>query len=306
MTGRDILIIRHGALGDFIQSIGPVQAIRRHHRDDRITLLTTAPFAALAEACPDIDRVWLDDRPGFLQVSNWWGLRRRLRSANFAWVYDLQTSARSSFYRRFLPAPGPNWSGIAPGASHLHDNPDRDRLHTVERQREQLAAAGIADVPDGDLNWLTSDITRFDLPERFALLIAGGSAQRPEKRWPATAFAQLARRLSARDITPVLLGGPDEVGLSAHFDNGTPDLTGRTSYADIASLARAAVCTVGNDTGPSHIAAAAGCPTLVLFSSASDPALCAPRGGRVAVMRQTTLDELDPDEVWSTVVELIG
>ncbi|MHA1568253.1 MAG: glycosyltransferase family 9 protein, partial [Alphaproteobacteria bacterium] len=76
------------------------------------------------------------------------------------------------------------------------------------------------------------------------------------------------------------------------------DLTGRTDFLDIAVLARAAAGAVGNDTGPMHLIAAAGCPALVLFSHESDPALCAPRGPRVVLLRRPDLARLTLDEAW--------
>jgi ADP-heptose:LPS heptosyltransferase len=75
------------------------------------------------------------------------------------------------------------------------------------------------------------------------------------------------------------------------------DLTGRTNFDDIASLGAAATLAVGNDTGPSHLLAAAGAPLLTLFSDASNPALTAPRGPRTAVLRRSSLDELHVSEV---------
>jgi ADP-heptose:LPS heptosyltransferase len=299
---QDILIIRHGALGDFIQSLGPIQAIRRHHPDARITLLTTAPFAGLAAACPWIDRVWLDSRPKWWQAGALFGLARRLRGGGFARVYDLQTSGRSSFYRRLFAGRPPEWSGIAAGASHPHANPARDSMHTVDRQREQLAMAGIDEVPAADLTWLTADASRFGLPEPFALLVPGGSAHRPAKRWPAERYSELVRHLLADGLTPVLIGGPDEAGLAAEImaaaGEGVVNLTGRTAYADIAALARIAAVAVGNDTGPMHIVAAVGCPSVVLFSDASDPRLCAPRGQTVAVLERPRLADLPAGEVF--------
>ena len=65
----------------------------------------------------------------------------------FVRVYDLQTSDRSSFYFRLFRRPKPEWSGIAAGCSLRHTNSQRDSLHTIERQREQLAMAGIDAVP---------------------------------------------------------------------------------------------------------------------------------------------------------------
>ena len=57
-----LLVIKLGALGDFVQAMGPAAAIRAHHPDAEITLLTTAPFAELARAAPYFDRVWIDER----------------------------------------------------------------------------------------------------------------------------------------------------------------------------------------------------------------------------------------------------
>src|SRR5579864_8576173 len=166
-----ILVIKLGALGDFVQAMGPAAAIRRYHQGAEITLLTTAPFADLARAAPYFDRVWIDERPGPLDIVGWWRLRRRLRGAGFDRVYDLQTSDRSSVYRRLMAPRPPAWSGIARGASHPHDNPDRDRMHTLDRQAEQLARAGITQVPAPDLSWAARDIAHFALPPRLLLLV---------------------------------------------------------------------------------------------------------------------------------------
>ena len=302
MTPR-ILVIKLGALGDFAQAFGPFAAIRAHHPGAEITLLTTPPFAPLARQAPWFDEVWENGRPKGLAAL--WALGRRLRAARFDRVYDLQTSDRSSRYR-WLVGRGVEWSGIAAGASHPHANPRRDFMHTVERQREQLAMAGIGQFPALALDWLDADITCFDLPERFALLIPGASPGRPAKRWPVENFAALA---AALDIPAVILGGPTEASLGATITQTAPgarDLTGKTSFADISALARRAAFCVGNDTGPTHLAAVAGCPTLALFGEDSDPALCAPRGPRVAVLRRQPLASLPMADVQAALQDLIN
>ncbi len=299
MTGR-ILVIRLGALGDVVQSFGPFAAIRAHHRDARITLLTTRPFAALLRRSPWFDEVWEDGRPRWTDPRSMFALVRRLRTARFDRVYDLQTSSRSSRYR-WLMGRGVEWSGIGRFASHPHANPDRDEMHTLERQREQLEMAGITHFPVPDLSWLAGDVSPFGLPPRFALLIPGASPQRPRKRWPAERFAALAARL---DRPAVVLGGPAEAAIGATIAAaapGTLDLTGKTGFGDIAAIARRASFAVGNDTGPTHLVAASGCPTLALFGGDSDPALCAPRGPQVAVLRHDPLDALTVEEVRLTL-----
>ena len=270
-----ILVIRLGALGDFVLSFGAFAAIRARHPGDQITLLTTAPFAGLARRAPWFDRVAVDARPA------WWNLPGVLRLAQslrgFDRIYDLQTSARSARYFRL--AGRPPWSGTAAGCSLPHANPARDAMHTLERQREQLEMAGISDFPPPDLGWLAGTIAPPPVP--FALLAPGAALHRPGKRWPAARFGELAAMLHARGVTPVVLGASAEAPLAATVltaCQAAVDLTGRTSLADIAGLARAAALAVGNDTGPMHLAAAVGCRCVVLFSADSDPALTAPRG----------------------------
>jgi ADP-heptose:LPS heptosyltransferase len=303
--GRRILVIRLGALGDFVLSLGPFAAIRRHHRGAHIVLLTTEPFADFARHSGYFDEVWTDGRPRALEIGGWLALRRRLRGGRFDRVYDLQTSDRSAWYFRLLgPAPRPEWSGVARGASHPDRNPERTRSHTVDRQRAQLRQAGIDDVPPPDLSWAKAEIRRYGLPPRYALLAPGGSAHRPEKRWPAWRYGELAERLSDRGVAPVLIGtaaeaeAADEIGRRCV---AVRSLVGQTGFADIVALARGAEGAVGNDTGPMHLIAAAGCPSVVLFSRASDPARTAPRppAGRppVMVLKRDDLAALSTDEV---------
>lgn len=312
MSARDdrILVIKLGALGDMVQALGPFQAIRRHHGHAHVTLLTTAPFAEFARATGWFDDVWVDARPRGLDLEGWLDLRRRLRGGGFRRVYDLQTSDRSGVYfRLLLPGRRPEWSGIAPGCSHPHANPRRDLLHTLERQAEQLAQAGIASVPAPDLDWATADVGRFALTPPYALLVPGGAAHRPAKRWPADRFRALAKRLLDAGVTPVLIGGQAERPLCALIAlglEGVRDLAGETGLLDLAVLARGAAAAIGNDTGPMHVAAAAGCPTLVLYSAESDPALCAQRGPGVTILRRDSLADLRLDAVLAALPQGCG
>lgn len=307
MSGQRILVVKLGALGDFVQAFGPFAAIRAHHAEAEITLLTTRPFAEMAVASPWFNHVWVDEKPRFWQLGKVAALRAKLRGGRFSRVYDLQTSDRSGWYFRLLGGKV-EWSGIATGCSHPHANPRRDFMHTVDRQAEQLAMAGIDAVPPPDLAWTEADLSRFGLPRPYALLCPGGAPHRPAKRWPAAYFGQLAQWLAARGVTPVLLGTDKE---QAEIDSITAQcpqarsLAGQTSFLDILGLGRQALLAVGNDTGPMHLVAAAGTPSLVLFSADSDPDLCAPRG-RVEILRQADLADLPPAEVMDTVAAMVA
>jgi len=296
-----ILVIKLGALGDIVLALGPFAAIRDAHRDARATLLTTAPYAELMRASPYFDEVWLDDRPSPRQPGRWLKLRRRLRGGRFDFVYDLQTSDRSGWYYRLMgPGRRPSWSGIARGCSHPHNNPSRDDLHTIARQNEQLAHAGIASVPPPDLFWVESDATKFEFNRPYVLMVPGGAPHRPRKRWPPDSYVDLARELDKQEMDTVMLGGEDERDLAEGIARAYPrvrNLIGQTTFADIVGLARGASGAVGNDTGPMHLIAAAGCPALVLFSAESDPALTRPVGKSISVLQRDDLAMLATDEV---------
>jgi len=303
-----ILIIKLSALGDVVLALGPMATIRCHHPDAHLTLLTTAPFGPLLKASGLFDSIHMDPRGGLARPLAWARLIRWLYAQRFDLVYDLQTSDRSSGYFRALRLLGaaPRWSGIAPGCVLRHDTPQRTRLHSIERQAEQLRIAGIPETlfPDLSFTWqgpAAVDLGRFGLPERFVLLVPGGSAHRPEKRWPVERFAALAQWLATEEgLTPVLLGTTAEKDVIETLQDACPgaiSLAGRTTLLDIAALGHRAALAIGNDTGPLHMIGLAGCPTVALFSAASNPDKHRPRGPAVISLRRERLADLSEDAV---------
>lgn len=308
-----VLVIKLGALGDFVQALAAMQHIREAHPKARITLLTTPEFEGLARASPYFNDVESDGRPeGFGDLV---AMIRRLRRTHFDRVYDLQTSSRSNLYFYLLQPFAPEWSGTALGCSLPHRNRERGKMHTLERQAEQLKDAGIwpdapttsGSAPPADLSWILRKgaATRHASAgggRPYALLVPGSSAHRPEKRWPVERFGELGELLRKRGLDILILGSMQESALARAIQRKVQarDLTGRTDFAQIALLAARATIAVGNDTGPMHLIAAAGAPTLVLFSSASDPKLCGPRG-HVAVLQAEKLSDLPVAAVAQTV-----
>jgi len=315
-----ILVIKLSALGDFVLALAAMKKIREAHKKAHITLLTTPPFEALAKTCPYFNAVQTDGRPE--TFGQWSALRKRLRAAQYDRVYDLQTSAHSNRLFHLLRPNPPAWSGIALGSALAHKNPLRNSMHTLERQADQLMYAGIwpdaptapgtAPGPDISWTWKTQGADRPVAggvkPRPYVIFVPGGSAHRPEKRWPVENYAELARILYGRGFDIVIIGGVQETPLAHAIQRVTPrarDLTGRTDFARIAVLGAKAALAIGNDTGPLHLAAAAGAPTVVLFSKASDPALTAPRG-RVSILQTERLSELPVAKVTQAATALLA
>jgi ADP-heptose:LPS heptosyltransferase len=316
-----VLVIKLGALGDFVQALRAMAEIRRAHPKAKITLLTTPPYAELAQASGYFDRI---DAGGRTQgLGALLDLVGRLRAGRYQRVYDLQTSSRSARYLWAFAPSFPEWSGISPGASHRHRNPRRDLMQNLDRLWDQLAEAGVVQpLPEGqapgpDLSWAiaASDREQPSLEQRlgierpFALLAPGASPGRPRKRWPVQGFAELATALAEMGVTPVVIGGPSEAEPGRAIAAAAPSTViaaGRTTLVDLAALGSRAALVVGNDTGPTYLAAFAGAPSLILFSADSDPALCAPRGERIRVLQSEDLADLGSTETIKASRVLLG
>ncbi|MDI2090588.1 glycosyltransferase family 9 protein [Commensalibacter oyaizuii] len=291
-----ILVIRLGALGDFVQSFYPFAAIRKHHINDHITLLTTSPFAELAQQSPWFNQVVLDHKPHLLNIIGFLKLKKLLQGYDL--VYDLQTSRRSTRY--FCLAGRPLWSGIAKKSPYFHNNPNRNNMHTLDRQKDQLQYAGIQQFPEPDLSWFMDKNVAIDLPRPYAILVPGCSIKRLEKRWPVEHYAEIAQLCMQRGVHPVLAGGAAELELGQQIKIRCPQifsLIGQTTLLQLGAVMTHAQFALGNDTGLMHIAAMVGCPSVVLFSSASNPSLTAPQGKSVKILYQADLTDLSVKKV---------
>jgi ADP-heptose:LPS heptosyltransferase len=180
MNPDHILVIKLGAFGDFIQALGPMAAIRRHHPDAAITLLTTAPFVTLARQSGYFNDIRIDTRPGWHQPAQLLTLRRDLLAGAFRRVYDLQNNDRTAFYLKLFGRRKPEWVGAAPGASHRNTSPARTAGHAFDGHVQTLGLAGINDVTVDTLDWVRGDASHFGLPHPFVLLVPGAAPDRPE------------------------------------------------------------------------------------------------------------------------------
>ncbi len=305
-TIAKVLVIKLGGVGEMVLAFPAFERIRQAHAKARITLLTTQPFAALAASSPFFNSVEADGAPK--DPASWTALVLRLRHAGYDRVYDLQNDGGTNLIFQALRPFAPEWSGVALGCALPHRNRERSKMHPLERQADQLRAAGIwPDAPTGpwsasppDISWI---LARSAHPR--AITVAGG--QRPLvllapgsphnelfRRWPAEKYAELAKRLSQSGYDIVVIGALGESQLAHTIQRQAPrarDLAGRTDFAQIAALGARAAIAIGNDLGPLHLIAAAGAPTIALFASGDDPTIAAPRG-HVTVLHAPTLNEL--------------
>ena len=98
----NILIIKHGSLGDIAQASGAIQDISENHKNDQIYLLTTKPYLELFRKNPFVEDVILDKRLPRFNLIYLYFLMREIKKYNFSKVFDLQNSSRTNFYKNIL------------------------------------------------------------------------------------------------------------------------------------------------------------------------------------------------------------
>ncbi len=305
-VGRRVLVIQLGGVGAFVLALGAAKRIREAHIGARITLLTTEATKDLAEKAPYFDTVEADGKPTEPQAIT--GLIKRLRSAKYDLVYDLEGSSRTSNYFQGLRPWPPKWSGPTSGASYAYLDADRANLHPLDRYAAQLAAAGLGEEPlMPDLSWVRSvlrDPPRlspdyFSVRGDYVVLLPRG-VEADSKRWPESKYAELAGRIAGHGVTPVVLGGADERAVGAVVAKEAPRAKNLVTRADLfqcIGLFERAAFVVGDDVELMHVAAAAGAPCIT-FLSALNPERSSPRGrGGVVALTAADISQLPVEQV---------
>ena len=307
---QNILVIRHGAFGDIVKSLGAFQIISENHKNDHITLLTMPLFEGFCKKTEFFDEVMLDERER--SFSHYLKITNQIHDKEFDLIYDLQGSKRTGRYFKILNFRRKiQWSGNVKGCAFYQKMSQKKVLHPYERLAEQLRIAGL-DLKgkmslQPDLSWLKMGLS-LTLPRKFALMIPGSSPRTLEKRWPALFYADLATRLKDRGFETVIVGGPDETPIAQEIKQRSPlvlDLTGKTELHDILGIAHRAKVIVGNDTGPLFLACASGNPTFVPWSNYCKAELNAPRGDNVSLFEEPILSNLNPDRLWHALEKVL-
>lgn len=291
-----ILIIKLGALGDMVQAASAFAALRRFYKKDHLTLLTTAPYQEFSKRMGYFDEILLDERVKLFQFNKIFKFAKTLKSQEFQKIYDLQNVDRTKLYSYLI---GKKTEWVEPLK--------KDKaLHPQERFERLFSSINIPFEPNLNLSHLVES-NDFNLIEPYVLLIPGASlVHGGRKRWPPESYAEFASFLIEKGIQPVLIGGASE-----NFDlikNQVPkviDLCGRTTFYQIIGLAQNALCAIGNDTGPTLLAASGGCKTLTFYASCNPPSLGGARGPAHIGLYEPHLKDLDVAKVIKTVESLL-
>ena len=296
---KKILIIKFGGLGDVILSLQAISSIISHHKLKTV-LLTEKPYDEFFKHSKWFDQIITINRSLFY-FQDLYQIKNKVKTTFFSHVYDLQTSKRSSYYLKFFKYPDSITNGIGKHAKICHDDPNRNNLHTVKRQKNQISLSKIKFVQNIKMDWMFN--SKISIPKKkFAIVIPGGSIKRKNKRIPLEIFYKIIDFLLRRRLTVLIIGSKDDSETCAKIEerfSEVKNLCNRTTFFDLAKLSKFALVSIGNDTGPMHLVSKGNKNTFVFFTKFSSPKLCKPIGENVKVF---SFKKSQKEEFFSNVI----
>jgi len=272
----NILIIKHGSLGDIAQACGAIQDISENHNNDQIYLLTTKPYFDLFKKNPHLTDVILDKRLSRFNLIYLYFLMRKIKKLKISKVYDLQNSSRSSFYKKILfPSSNFNtWSSSETTLPKDTTKEEFDKKSVLERFEHQLQTSEINTkhtmLPD--FSWSCRDISKIKSEyklEKYIVLFPFCSPHLAQKKWPY--YNELIEKIKNKyndQYKIVVAPGPDEINESKDINAlCVLDNEKALDISQLSSLIKDSEFVIANDTGPAHMAAHLGAKGLTLFGS---------------------------------------
>jgi len=269
----NILIIKHGSLGDLIQANGAIKDIKNFYKNRKVYLLTAEAYSIFMSECPFLDGVIIDKRLPRWNLFYLKKLKDKLLRYDISKVFDLQNSSRTKFYRKFI-IKNAKWSSTETSLEPGQNKNDFDQDPVLDRMEIQLKKSGVDTefTKNIDLNWATTDISRLlkqYANNEYILVFPFCSVKHQKKKWPY--FKELISELkkSYKNRYPILLApGPQEIE-EANKLNGKVVLDNNEpiKIKTLVSLINKAKFIIANDTGPAHIASHLDKKGLVLFGS---------------------------------------
>ena len=270
----NILIIKHGSLGDLIQANGAIKDIKNFYKNRKVFLLTSTPYSVFMSECPYLDGVIIDKRLPRWNLFYLNNLKKNLKRYEFTKVFDLQNSNRTKFYKKFILNKNIEWSSSESTLEVGQKKTDFDQYPVLDRMESQLKKSGIETefTKNINLDWALEDVTRLVKQysnNEYILLFPFCSKKHPNKKWPY--FKEFIVRLKQdyKNLYPILIvPGPNEIkeaySLNAKVvtDDNNP-----VGIKTLISLIGNAKFIITNDTGPAHIASHLDKKGLVLFGS---------------------------------------
>ena len=306
----NILIIKHGSLGDLIQANGAIKDIKNNFPNDKVFLLTTPPYTEFMSSCPYLDGILIDKRLPRWNLIYLLKLRKMLERFSFTKVFDLQNSSRSMFYKKFLSKKNIFWSNKFSFTNKNEIN-EEEGLPVLERILKQLNRAGLKDLlftKKPDLSWAIKNIQNLinqNFEGKYILIFPFCSPKLIKKKWPYyNDLIKLLKRDYGNKYNIALAPGPNEINDAKKFNiNIILNNSQPVNILELISLIKGSSFVIANDTGPAHISSHLNVKGLVLFGSHTSPEKVSIESENFKSIKVDNLKNLNVSEVYEKIRE---
>ena len=311
----NILIIKHGSLGDIAQASGAIQDISENHKNDQIYLLTTKPYLNIFKKNPFIHEVILDKRLPRYNLIYLYFLMRELKKYNFSKVFDLQNSSRTNFYKNILFPKARNefWSSSITTLPSEKNKKEFDKNSVLKRFDYQLKESGLntSNTLKPNFSWAATDISQiknFYKLENYILLFPFCSSHLTIKKWPHyNKLIDLILDKYGNDYKIVTAPGPSEINDSKNINAIALLDEGRAlDISQLTSLIKESSFVIANDTGPAHIAAHTGAKGLTLFGKHTTAYKVSIERENFKAIEVSDLNNLSAEKVFEKIINSLS
>ena len=306
----NILIIKHGSLGDIAQASGAIQDINEAHKEDQIYLLTTKQYVDLFKKNPFIKEVILDKRLSRFNLIYLYLLMRKLKKLNFKKVYDLQNSSRTKFYKNILFSNSNlnQWSSSETTLPQNVSKEEFDKKPVLDRFDHQLKTSGLQTyhTMKPDFSWACSNIDKIKQEynlKKYILLFPFCSEHLSIKKWPhCNELIQKIKNKYQNKFKIIISPGSleiknaKEINADCILDNGKA-----LDISQLSSLIKDSSFVIANDTGPAHIAAHINVKGLTLFGSHTTAVKVSIERENFKPVQVSDLNKLSADKVFEKI-----
>ena len=311
----NILIIKHGSLGDIAQASGAIQDISEFYKNEDIYLLTTKPYFDLFKNNPYLKKVILDKRLSRFNLIYLFTLMRILKKLKFKKVFDLQNSSRTNFYKRVLfpNATQDIWSSSETTLPKNISKIEFDKSPVLERFKHQLNSSGVKTNKTmfPDFTWACTNIDKikeeYNL-NKYIVLFPFCSPHLTIKKWPHyNKFIEMVKNKFNDEYKILVAPGPLEISMTKDIDADTVLHNGKAlNISELASLIRDSSYVVANDTGPAHMAAHLGVKGLTLFGSHTTALKVSIERENFKAIQVADLNKLTPEKVFEKFLKSLN
>ena len=311
----NILIIKHGSLGDIAQASGAIQDIFENHPNENIYLLTTKPYIDLFKKNPFLKEIILDRRLSRFNLIYLFILMKKIKNLKISKVYDLQNSSRTSFYKKILfPNADQNqWSSSLTTLPKNTNKYEFDKRSVLERFDHQLKVSGLKTKNTLLPNFVWACENKMDFLDKYKLnkyivLFPFCSQHLKLKKWPYyNELISLILKKFDNQYQIVIAPGPNEISEARDIKALCILKDSKAlNISELASLIKNSSFVVSNDTGPAHMSAHLGVRGVTLFGSHTTAYKVSIERENFKPIQVNDLNKLSAERVFDKILKMIN